>query len=212
MTYVEQAFFLFHKGGLVMYPLLACSIATVAVIIERYLVFRRTTAGMEVWLPSFEQALAADDWESVNQLHNAHPGLIPSTLIQCLDTPPADLAELEHLLERMATQRVAALRQRLSYLDTIVTLAPLLGLLGTVIGMIQSFSVLSLKTGQPLAITGGVGEALVATAAGLCVAIIALAGHSYFSQQIETIIASLEDAANTLIGAALKRRNRHEAR
>lgn len=211
MTHFEQAVLLFHKGGMVMYPLLVCSIATVAVIIERYLVFRRTTAGMEVWLPPFERAFTADDWDGVRQLSTSQPDLIPSTLIQCLDMPPADLAHLEHLLERMAVQQVASLRQRLSYLDTIVTLAPLLGLLGTVVGMIHSFSVLSLKVGQPLAITGGVGEALVATAAGLCVAIMALAGHSYFSQQIETIITRLEDAANSLIGAAMKRRNRHEA-
>ena len=83
---------------------------------------------------------------------------------------------------------LAKLRKRLYYLSVIVTMAPLLGLLGTISGMITSFSVFNLESGQPTAITGGVGEALIATAMGLCVAIISLTVHAYFSQRIENIV------------------------
>ena len=91
------------------------------------------------------------------------------------------------------------LRARLNYLSTIVTLAPLLGLLGTISGMIQSFSVFNLQAGQPMAITGGIGEALIATATGLLVAIFALIVHTYFAQRMDTMLTLLEKTMNTLL-------------
>ena len=74
-------------------------------------------------------------------------------------------------------------------------MATLLGLLGTVTGMIGSFSVLSISEGQPFAITGGVGEALIATATGLIVAIIALILHTYLVQQQDILISQIEDTS-----------------
>lgn len=206
----EQAFFLFHKGGIVMYPLLVCSIAVVAIVIERSLVFRQTFATLRIWSVPLAEAAATNGWNRVTQVSSSCADTLPPTLAPCLTAPDADIPYLEHMLERTAAQIVSAMRQRLSYLDTIVTLAPLLGLLGTVIGMIQSFSILTLKAGQHLAITGGIGEALIATAAGLCVAIMALAAHSYLSHKIETLISEWEEVSNILISAAMKR-DRHEA-
>ena len=78
------------------------------------------------------------------------------------------------------------------YLSVIVTMAPLLGLLGTISGMIRSFSILNVQSGQAVAITGGVGEALIATAVGRCCAILALAVHSYFTQRLDRIITDME--------------------
>ena len=87
---------------------------------------------------------------------------------------------------------LAKLRSRLYYLSVIVTMAPLLGLLGTISGMITSFSIFNVESGQAIAITGGCGEALVATAFGLCVAILALAVHAYFTQRLDRIITDME--------------------
>ena len=87
---------------------------------------------------------------------------------------------------------LARFRQRLYYLNVIVTMAPLLGLLGTISGMISSFSVFNVTAGQATAITGGVGEALIATAMGLCVAIAALTVHAYFTQRVENIVTDME--------------------
>ena len=87
---------------------------------------------------------------------------------------------------------IAKLRNRLYYLSVIVTMAPLLGLLGTISGMIRAFSVLNIQSGQAIAITGGVGEALIATAFGLCVAVLALVVHSYFTQRLDRIITDME--------------------
>ncbi len=73
-----------------------------------------------------------------------------------------------------------------------MTLGPILGLLGTISGMIRAFSIFNVQTGQSAAITGGVGEALIATAFGLCVAILALLIHSYFTQRLDRIITDME--------------------
>ena len=90
------------------------------------------------------------------------------------------------------------LRARLNYLSMFVTLSPLLGLLGTIFGMIDSFNILSSQS-EPLAITGGIGAALVATASGLCVAIFALLVHTYFSQKMDAILTQLELTINLIL-------------
>jgi biopolymer transport protein ExbB len=123
-------------------------------------------------------------------------------------------SQVENALESSAMLTAARLRERLDDLSTIVTLAPLLGLLGTVVGMIQSFSVLNMQAGQPLAITGGVGEALIATATGLSVATLALILHSYFSRRVNSLITDIEQLTAQVISHVLikktGRRDSHE--
>jgi biopolymer transport protein ExbB len=111
---------------------------------------------------------------------------------------------MELAMEDMANRGAARLRQRLDLLNLMVTMAPLLGLLGTVVGMIRAFNVLNISSGQPFAITGGVGEALVATAAGLCVAILALSLLSYFRMRLDGVLNDLEETAALILSAALE--------
>jgi len=200
---------LFNKGGFVMYPLLACSILVIAVTIERYSYYRSARTDIEALLNALEPQVKNGDWQSAIDTCRSSQGIAAEFLTKGLMAAKERRSTLEQLLDGWAVIAVAKLRYRLSYLDTIVTLAPLLGLLGTVTGMIQAFSVLNIKSGQPLAITGGVGEALVATAAGLCVAIVALASHSHFMSQLDLVISDLEQAANFLL-AALSRSDSHE--
>lgn len=204
MEFFASIFSLFSKGGLVMYPLLACSLVVVAVFIERCAYLRAAQTDIAALLPELAAKLASGKWDEAAGLSAKAKGMAAAMLAQGLSSPVNDRQQLEQMLEASATRLVAKLRYRINFLDTIVTLAPLLGLLGTVTGMIQSFSVLTIKAGQPLAITGGVGEALVATAAGLCVAIIALVAHSYLTHRIEAIIADMEEAANSVVTAAVR--------
>jgi biopolymer transport protein ExbB len=100
----------------------------------------------------------------------------------------------------MAAQKeIPFLKRRLTILDTIITLAPLLGLLGTVTGMIGSFDVMSQSgIGQPHAVTGGVAEALIATATGLLIAIVTLVPYNYFSSRVEKEMEEIEYYASRL--------------
>jgi len=90
---------------------------------------------------------------------------------------------------------------RLGWLDTIITIAPLLGLLGTVTGMISAFHVIATKEGisTPMAITGGVAEALIATATGLAIAIFTLVGHNGLQERIKGIVCEMEARGNAML-------------
>jgi hypothetical protein len=93
----------------------------------------------------------------------------------------------------------------LNYLSAIVTLSPLLGLLGTIFGMINSFQIFNLQAGQPMAITGGIGEALTATAFGLIVAVFSLAVHTYFASRMDNALTIMEKTGAVLLSEVRKR-------
>ena len=102
-------------------------------------------------------------------------------------------------MEAAILAEIAAAKRFLPALDTIITLAPLLGLFGTIVGMIQSFGIMS-ATGisQPHAVTGGIAEALIATATGLIVAVVSLVPYNYFQARVEREMESLEIVATRL--------------
>lgn len=200
---------LFQKGGLVMYPLVICSIIVIAIAIERFVFYRAAATDADGLLARIEPLLDRGERQAaLGECRNAK-GLIAAVLAEGLKRQYDDSHSLESALSGAAALAAASLRERLGFLDTIVTLAPLLGLLGTVSGMISSFSVMNIRSGQPQAITGGVGEALVATAAGLCVAVMALVVHSYFIHRLDRMITGMERGCNYLLDAS-SRGERHE--
>lgn len=194
MSFVE----LFFKGGLVMYPLVLCSLFVVAIAIERFRYYRSADTDLEKLLAALQPKLQEKDWLGAEDVCRSAKGAVAQVLLAGLARIKSS-HKLESVLENAAQLESANLRRNLGYLDTIVTLAPLLGLLGTVVGMIQSFSVFNLKSGQPMAITGGVGEALVATAAGLCVAVLALLVHSFYSHRLDAVVTDMEQACSVFL-------------
>ncbi|HET9916670.1 MAG TPA: MotA/TolQ/ExbB proton channel family protein, partial [Candidatus Binatia bacterium] len=153
------------KGGAVMAPLLACSIIGLAVVIERWLFWRRIGDRQmaESLLDLVERGELNKAAESVRQAD------LP--LVRVLASGLTHRNAMTKALEVAAQREIPVLKQRLTILDTIITLAPLLGLLGTVTGMIGSFGIMSQTgMGQPHAVTGGIAEALIATATGLLIA------------------------------------------
>lgn len=193
-------FELFNKGGLVMYPLLLCSLFVVAIAVERFRYYRSADTELEKLLAALKPKLKAADWPGAAAICNQNQGAVSQVLLTGLARIKYS-SKLENTLENAAQLEAANLRRNLGYLDTIVTLSPLLGLLGTVVGMIQSFSVFNVKSGQPMAITGGVGEALVATAAGLCVAVLALLVHSYYSHRLDAVVTDMEQACSVFLNS-----------
>lgn len=181
----------FQKGGIVMYVLLLCSLFVLSIGIERALYFRRMDSG-RAFARDFYLALANGKRQQAEKLADDARGALADILFAVITKKPEARKNPSAYMEIQSGIALAKLRKRLYYLSVIVTMAPLLGLLGTISGMITSFSVFNLESGQATAITGGVGEALIATAMGLCVAIVSLAVHAYFSQRIENIVTDME--------------------
>ena len=183
----------FQKGGLIMYVLLLCSLFVVAIGVERLLYFRRQDSGRS-FARGFQERVTAGDYTGASTLaadgHGALSRILQQTIVRC-DAAPQQISAY---MEIQSGVVLSHFRQRLYYLSVIVTMAPLLGLLGTISGMISAFSVFNVQSAQAQAITGGVGEALIATAFGLCVAIIALAVHAYFTQRLENIVTDMEQS------------------
>jgi len=182
------------RGGLVMIPLLASSVVSLAVIIERYFFWRRLRKRENDTI--ILQFVEAGNVEQAQKL--AHESRHPVTRVL--------LAGLEYRQLSPSTAMAAAaqaeLRRVKAYLpilDTIITLAPLLGLLGTITGMIGAFGIVSeTGLGQPTAITGGVAEALIATATGLFIAIMTLLPYNYFRSKVEQLTERMEEQATRL--------------
>ncbi len=198
-------FKLFIAGGPVMGLMLLGSLATAAIMIDRFLFYRHADKGMNRFIEKLPSLMEKASWQemhvAVSQEENAAAYAAGEGIRAMMEGKDAELS-----LE-VAYQTVAALlRARLNYLSMLVTLSPLLGLLGTIGGMISSFQIFNLQDGAPLAITGGIGEALIATATGLCVAIFALVVHTYFAQRLDDILTAVE-RAEALVTAEVRKRS-----
>ena len=196
---MENFIHLFNSGGFVMYPLLILSLITLAIAVERFYYFRNNRKGSKTFFHGVYHAAAAKDWDVVRQLCSEFPSALSRIIEQGMAHDKSEAAMKSAFEDRMSMESISFHRY-LDYLSAIVTIAPLLGLLGTVTGMIQTFSVLD-NGGGAAAITGGVGEALVATASGLCVAIIAFCFYTYFDHQLDTLVTDTERLCSTVIGA-----------
>ena len=198
MEFISQTIMYFHKGGLVMYPLLFCSFAVFAIAIERFLFYRAADSG-EKFADDYCTLLKNNDLQAAADLAQTTSGETSALVFGAVQNAHTQ-DDLTDYLENGLAVFTAQLKNKLDYLSIIVTLSPLLGLLGTIVGMIGAFSIINIQAGAPMAITGGIGEALIATATGLCVAIMALC-HSYFAHRMDGILTTAERCAAALAQA-----------
>jgi biopolymer transport protein ExbB len=186
---------LFLKGGPIMWPILALSVLVVTVVLER-LVFiarerlRRDPAAVSAILTQVERGDAA----SAASFGAKSTDFVVRALTYALTHREKSFSEA---MLRAANWELKRFNRGLTVLDTAITLAPLLGLLGTVTGMIRSFGMLGgAELGAPTAITGGIAEALIATAFGLGVAIVALLPFNFLNARQEEARLEIQDAAS----------------
>jgi biopolymer transport protein ExbB len=176
------------KGGPVIVPLVACSVVAVAVVLERAWAWRGLGRSRDA--EAVLARAAVGKWDDACQLGESSRSPVARVLAAGIRhrNPAATLA-----MEAAARTEAARLKRFLPVLDTIITLSPLLGLLGTVTGMISAFGVMGQSgLNSPNAITGGVGEALIATAVGLGIAIAALVPFNFFNSRVETMLDTIE--------------------
>ena len=182
------------KGGPIMVPLLASSLISLTVILERLFFWRRLRARevSATILALVEEGKVDDALRLAGTSRHPVARVLHAGLLY-KDRSPRTAMEAAAQAERSQLQR------SLPVLDTIITLAPLLGLLGTITGMISAFGIVSeAGLGQPHAITGGVAEALIATATGLFIAIMTLIPYNYFRAKVEQFTDLMEERATRL--------------
>jgi biopolymer transport protein ExbB len=190
-------FQLIQRGGPVMWPLLVASFVSLSVVIERWLFIarervRRRPDVVEKLLAKVEEGDAA---AAITVGHGCKDFVV-KTLVYGLQHRQRAFA---NALLRAANSELKRFSRGLPVLDTIITLAPLLGLLGTVTGMIRAFGLLGGRELEaPTVITGGIAEALIATAFGLGIAIISLIPFNYLNARLDEARHEMEDAATAL--------------
>ena len=191
---MTQAIDIILKGGIVMIPLLACSLISLALTIEHLIFWARIRSQQAVQ----HMLTLVETGEFDRALKLGRDSHHPIARVMAAGLAHRNPAPAK-AMEAAAQAQIPLLKSRLGTLDTIVTLAPLLGLLGTVVGMIGSFNIMSeAGMGQPHAVTGGVAEALIATASGLLIAILTLIPYNYFSTRVEKEMDAMEHFSSSL--------------
>ena len=188
---------LFIKGGPIMYPLLVCSIIALTVIIERALFwigedYRRDQALVNEVLSLAE----AGRWETIRTKIGSSKDFVIRILVAGILHREFSIAKA---METAASDELDRMRRYLPILDTIITVSPLLGIFGTVIGIILSFEMLgSAGIEEPQAVTAGIAQALITTASGLGIAILSLFPFNYFNSRVEKAATTIEKYATSL--------------
>lgn len=192
---------LFETGGLVMWALLALSIAAVATAAERSVVLARAQRGVAGLLSDLKRTLLQKRApEKARQLCRPERGPVARLAAAGLARLNGSSRQLEATLERQAQKELRKLGRGLRILATVAVTAPLLGFLGTVTGMIAAFDALvKAASANPALVADGIREALTTTAAGLVVAVPAQLLYSYLSSRLDKLTGYLEEAANLLL-------------
>lgn len=194
-----EIFTLIAKGGVIMVPILTCSVISVTIVVERLLFWAKQKGS-----GNLDKLIEIADSSGLEEMLKAAKGIehpVARVLAEGASRAKAGAAahSVSLAMEAQAINEVTGMKRFLSALDTVITLAPLLGLLGTIVGMIQSFDVISLTgLGNPHAVTGGVAEALIATAAGITVAVLTLIPYNYFLAKTERTTSEIERYATRL--------------
>ena len=191
---------LFEKGGAMMYPILFSSILMVGIAIERSYNLRRKNIINSDFLKDVRSQW---DWENIQKtlrLCNSYDNSLSRILKMGLLRFGGKLDEIESAIEAGGQHEASLMNSNLRVLGAIANITPMMGLLGTVIGMIKAFNVISLSgTGNPGLVASGISEALITTAAGMLVGIPALILYHYFRGKIDRYVFEMEEVAIQLV-------------
>ena len=187
----------FISGGPVMYPLLACSVIVMTVIIERIIFWARVNRHCnQLLVDEVLELCRTGDWELVREKTTGSKDYIIRILITGILHREFSMTRA---MESAGAEEIKRMRRYMGVIDTMITVAPLLGIFGTVIGIITSFDVLG-TTGieHPEAVTAGIAQALLTTATGLGIAILSVFPYNYFNSRVENATLSIEKYATSL--------------
>jgi biopolymer transport protein ExbB len=195
---------LFHAGGLMMYPLVGLSVLAVALIVFYTFSIRQGAVVSDRFMDEAETLIRQGDYLGLLQVASRRNECIAritqKTLEFATQNPTASFDDVREVTEAEGTRQASLLSGRISILADIITVAPMVGLLGTVLGMIAEMRTISKSINSvQMEFASGVAEALIATAGGLLVAIPCVLAYAVFRGRVQRLIAELEAAATHLM-------------
>ncbi|MBU3951252.1 MAG: MotA/TolQ/ExbB proton channel family protein [Proteobacteria bacterium] len=196
------------KGGPIVWPILAILGLSLIILLERLIFFYRRQIRVEPFMAKVRKLVAQGNWEDCKTLLSAEKHrLIPKILLTCLPLRDLKREDMENALQESILGEIPRIERFLSTLGMLAAIAPLLGLLGTVTGMINTFHVITYYgAGDPRMMSGGISEALVTTMLGLTVAIPIMLFHTLLSRRVETQIGQMEEKAVSFVNMVFKQK------
>jgi biopolymer transport protein ExbB len=194
-------FDLINRGGPIMWVIAALSPIAVAIIVERLIYFRKIRIDEDKMIARLKAALGKQHYDEALAICESSPSPISNLARVGIENRAQPRHVLKDVILDAASQEIPKLERFLSALGTIVTVAPLLGLLGTVTGNIKAFDVLGKfgSVGDPSLLANGIAEALLTTVGGLVVAIPCVVFHNYLVATVNHIVIRLENRVNELL-------------
>ena len=196
-----------HRGGPVMIPIVMCSVFSLALIFERgyYFVTLHLDKDINRFFDQLRKAIEAKRWDDVQTLCEGSGGPVARVALAGAVGRDGTPEEIDEAMEEAAHNELPAVEQHLRWLSTLAQVSTLLGLLGTVTGLVRAFQVIQIKTsgGSPVNpgdLAGGVWEALITTVAGLVIAIPTILAYNYFASRVGEVQFQMEKAAALIAG------------
>ncbi len=193
-------FDLIVKGGIFMYPIIFCSIVALAIFLERLWVLRRKNIIPQNFINNVEGLLKKQKISEAVFLCQNDMSSIAKIFLAGLRSTQKGMWLVKEAIEERGSREATILEKNVDILSTIANLTPLLGLLGTVSGMIKTFNAISVQgIGNPAPLAGGIAEALITTATGLCIAIPTLVCYRFLKDKASSLIFEMEENSIRLV-------------
>ena len=212
MDSFTQPFEIIRQGGILMWPILLCSIVGLAIAIERFISLRRATIDTREFMDTMRQVLRQNRIQDAVDICDETDAPVARILKAGILKHNRGKADIREAVEDAGHLEVPHLERYLSALATCANIAPLLGLLGTVAGMIKAFAAIQNTRGQvnPSDLAAGIGNALVTTAAGLSVAIPLLVIYNYYVSRVDNMVIDMEMSSSELLDLLTRNDGEHE--
>lgn len=205
-------FDLFQKGGPVMYLILLGSIFAITVFIDRVIHYHRAQIDVDKFLAGLRNVLKKRNIVEAVTICSETPGPVSSVLKSGILKHGKNREIIKEAIEDASTHEIPRLEKNLVILATIAHITPLLGLLGTVLGMIKAFMVIQKKAGlvNPADLAQGIWEALITTAFGLAIAIPAYMAYNYLVSRVRTFISDMERSSSEIVNILDEQEDNYE--
>lgn len=198
---MENVLEFLSKGGIIMYPLLLASVLAMAIVIEKSLSMRRKKIIIPEITSVLDNIKGREDIALAAAICEKHKGPFAKIIRAGLDNQHLPREEIKEIMTDNGRQEVHRIGRGLPLLETIGGIAPLLGLLGTVTGILKVFNVIQMMgVGQAPAMAGGISEALITTIAGLSIGIPSVVAYNYFTSKSESLVLEMEKYSSGLLG------------